>query len=102
MRVDFASGILAGLQPNSVWIEHSTTDFENTLKIRSEVEKRGAQAVAAPLTGGMQILKVGKMVSLVGADEDTFKRVAWQVELRYHVNLKSFKDTVLNHLDKST
>ena len=39
-----ASGILAGLQPNSVWIEHSTTDFENTLKIRAEVEKRGAQA----------------------------------------------------------
>eukprot|EP00435_Cladocopium_sp_Y103_P010676 s1111_g2.t1 len=68
-------GILAGLQPNSVWIEHSTTDFENTLKIRAEVEKRGAKAVAAPLTGGMQILKVGKMVSLVGADEETFKRV---------------------------
>ena len=36
-------GILAGLQPNSVWIEHSTTDFENTLKIRAEVEKRGAK-----------------------------------------------------------
>jgi len=32
------------------------------------------EAVAAPLTGGMQILKVGKMVSLVGADEDTFQR----------------------------
>ena len=36
-------GILAGLQPNSVWIEHSTTDVENTLKIRAEVEKRGAK-----------------------------------------------------------
>ena len=35
------------------------------------------EAVAAPLTGGMQILKVGKMVSLVGADEETFKRVPW-------------------------
>ena len=35
---------------------------------------RPGEAVAAPLTGGMQILKVGKMVSLVGADEDTFQR----------------------------
>lgn len=70
-----ADGILAGLQPGAVWIEHSTTDFENTLKIRAEVEKRGAKAVAAPLTGGMQILKVGKMVSLVGADDETFEQV---------------------------
>jgi len=68
-------GILAGLQPGAVWIEHSTTDFENTMKIRGLVEERGAKAVAAPVTGGMQILKVGKMVALVGADEDTFQRV---------------------------
>jgi len=68
-------GILAGLQPGAVWIEHSTTDFENTIRIRDEVEKRGAKAVAAPVTGGMQILKVGKMVALVGADEETFERV---------------------------
>jgi 3-hydroxyisobutyrate dehydrogenase len=70
-----SDGILAGLQPGAVWIEHSTTDFENTVRIKAEVEKRGAKAVAAPVTGGMQILKVGKMVALVGADEDTFERV---------------------------
>jgi len=69
-------GILAGLQPGSVWIEHSTTDFENTRNIRAEVEKRGAHAVASPVTGGMQILKVGKMVALVGcSDEEIFERV---------------------------
>ena len=28
-------GILAGLQPGSTWIEHSTTDFLNTEKIRN-------------------------------------------------------------------
>mmetsp|Transcript_93634 Transcript_93634/g.166607 ORF Transcript_93634/g.166607 Transcript_93634/m.166607 type:complete len:374 (+) Transcript_93634:67-1188(+) len=70
-----SDGILAGLQPGSVWIEHSTTDFENTMRIREEIEKRGCKAVAAPVTGGMQILKVGKMVALVGADEETFQRV---------------------------
>jgi len=68
-------GILAGLQPGAVWIEHSTTDFNNTVRIRAEVEKRGAKAVAAPVTGGMQILKAGKMVALVGAEEDVFEQV---------------------------
>jgi len=61
-------GILAGLQPGATWIEHSTTDFENTSKIRERVEAAGARAVEAPLTGGMQILREGKMVTLVGAD----------------------------------
>lgn len=70
-----AEGILAGLQPGSIWIEHSTTDFENTMRMRKEVEARGCKAVASPVTGGMQILKVGKMVALVGADEETFQRV---------------------------
>lgn len=27
-------GILAGMRPGSTWIEHSTTDFENTAKVR--------------------------------------------------------------------
>eukprot|EP00927_Polykrikos_kofoidii_P062365 TRINITY_DN57175_c0_g1_i1.p1 TRINITY_DN57175_c0_g1~~TRINITY_DN57175_c0_g1_i1.p1 ORF type:complete len:407 (-),score=65.84 TRINITY_DN57175_c0_g1_i1:56-1222(-) len=75
------NGVLAGLRPGSVWIEHSTTDFENTLKIRDEVEKRGARAVAAPLTGGMQILKVGKMVALVGADQEVFDKVSPLISL---------------------
>jgi 3-hydroxyisobutyrate dehydrogenase len=65
-------GLLEGLQPGATWIEHSTTDFENTLKIKAEVEARGAHAVEAPLTGGMQILREGKMVTLVGADPAVF------------------------------
>lgn len=65
-------GILAGLQKGATWIEHSTTDFENTDIIRADVEAKGAHAVEAPLTGGMQILREGKMVTLVGADPDIF------------------------------
>ena len=30
----------------------------------------GAAAVAAPVTGGMQLLSTGKMVALVGCDDD--------------------------------
>ncbi len=66
-------GILAGLRPGATWIEHSTTDFENTDRVRAQVEAAGAHAVEAPLTGGMQILREGKMVTLVGADPDVFE-----------------------------
>ena len=55
-------GILEGLQKGSTWIEHSTTDFENTIRVKSLVEAKGCFAVEAPLTGGMQILREGKMV----------------------------------------
>ena len=48
------SGILAGLKPGTTWIEHSTTDFENTIRIKDAVEAKGCFAVEAPLTGGMQ------------------------------------------------
>ena len=65
-------GILAGLQPGATWIEHSTTDFLNTEKIRDLVEAKGGHAVEAPLTGGMQILREGKMVTLVGAEDSVF------------------------------
>ena len=60
-------GILAGIRPGATWIEHSTTDFENTDVVRAKVEAAGAHAVEAPVTGGMQILREGKMVTLVGA-----------------------------------
>jgi 3-hydroxyisobutyrate dehydrogenase len=65
-------GILAGIRAGATWIEHSTTDFENTDVVRAQVEAAGAHAVEAPLTGGMQILREGKMVTLVGADPAVF------------------------------
>ena len=69
-------GILEGLQQDAVWIDHSTTDFENTIRVKDLVEKLGASAVEAPLTGGMQILRAGKMVTLVGADPILFEKNA--------------------------
>jgi len=41
--------------------------------VREQVEALGARAVEAPLTGGMQILRAGKMVTLVGAEPEVFE-----------------------------
>ena len=65
-------GILEGFRQGTVWVDHSTTDFENTLRVKDLVEERGGHAVEAPLTGGMQILREGNMVTLVGADPAVF------------------------------
>ena len=69
---DSPGGILEGIQPGATWIEHSTTDFQNTLRIKDNVEAKQAQAIEAPLTGGMQILREGKMVTFIGASEQAF------------------------------
>ena len=75
-------GILAGLRPGSIWVEHGTTDPNATLRVREAVEARGAAAVAAPVTGGMQLLSAGKMVTLVGCDDEAaWSRVAPLVAL---------------------
>lgn len=68
-------GILAGISPGMTWIEHSTTDFLNTLQLKSAVEAKGAHCVEAPFTGGMQILREGKMVTLCGAQPEVLERV---------------------------
>ena len=65
-------GLLEGMSAGMTWIEHSTTDFENTIRVKEMVEAKGAKAIEAPLTGGMQILREGKMVTLVGAEDEAF------------------------------
>jgi len=68
-----ADGLLAGFSKDMTWIEHSTTDFRNTMKLKESVEAVGGHCVEAPFTGGMQILREGKMVSLVGAKPEVFE-----------------------------
>jgi len=38
-------GILAGLRRGTTWIEHISTDFANTEKVREKVEAAGGRAV---------------------------------------------------------
>lgn len=62
-------GILAGLSKDKVWIDHSTTDYEQTLAFGEEAAKRGGHVLEAPITGGLEALKKGQMVVHVGGDK---------------------------------
>ena len=61
-------GVLSGLQAGGIWIDHSTTDYHQTLELAEEARGRGIKALEAPVTGGMALLRQGKMTVLVGGD----------------------------------
>lgn len=68
-------GILAGLTKDKVWIDHSTTDYEQTKEYSAAAAQQGAHVLEAPITGGLEALKKGKMVVHVGGDERVTKAV---------------------------
>lgn len=65
-------GILNGIHKNSVWVDHTTTDYEQTIRLAQEVSDRGGSALECPLTGGMALLKQGKMTTFVGGEKEVY------------------------------
>ena len=64
------NGLLAGLSDGKVWIDHSTTDYEQTVELNEEVVKKGGRMLEAPVTGGLEALKKGQMTVFLAGDKD--------------------------------
>ncbi|XP_064122548.1 2-(hydroxymethyl)glutarate dehydrogenase-like [Macrobrachium nipponense] len=62
-------GILGSLSKGQVWIDHSTTEFEQTEIYMEEVKKLGGHMLESPITGGLEALQKGQMIALVGGDK---------------------------------
>ena len=62
-------GILQGLTEGKVWIDHSTTDYNQMMEFNEMVKAKGAYAIEAPITGGLAALKKGQMTVLLAGDE---------------------------------
>ena len=45
-------GILAGIGPGKVWLEMSTTDHAEVIRLGALVEAKGAMAMDCPVSGG--------------------------------------------------
>jgi 3-hydroxyisobutyrate dehydrogenase-like beta-hydroxyacid dehydrogenase len=67
-----ADGVLAGLREGGLWIDHSTTDYNQTIELAAIAESEGKHALEAPITGGLTLLQEGKMTVLVGGDRALF------------------------------
>lgn len=62
-------GILGCLQKGQVWIDHSTTEYEQTEIYMNEVKRIGGYMLESPITGGLEALQKGQMIALVGGDK---------------------------------
>ena len=63
-------GLLAGIGDGKVWIDHSTTDYEQTVDLNEEIVKKGGRMLEAPVTGGLEALKKGQMTVFMAGDQD--------------------------------
>ena len=68
-----SDGLLKGLGPEKLWIEMSTTDSEEVIRLGRLAERRGAKVVEAPVSGGCHRASTGNISILVGGNRDAFE-----------------------------
>jgi 3-hydroxyisobutyrate dehydrogenase len=65
-------GILAGLAAGGTWIDNSTNDQEETMRLAALCTAQGVRMLEAPVTGGVHKAAAGDITVLVGGDDDLF------------------------------
>ena len=66
-------GILAGLGPEKIWAEMSTTDTAEVQRLGKRVKATGAQAVDCPVSGGCHRAATGNIAILAGCERPVFE-----------------------------
>ena len=60
---------LQALSADSIWIEHTSTEPDEVVRLCRVAQKKGIRFLEAPLTGGLALLQQGIMTVLAGDDE---------------------------------
>ena len=68
-------GILAGLGPDRIWAEMSTTDEAEVKRLGAKVAATGAAAVDCPVSGGCHRAATGIIAIFAGCDRPVFDRM---------------------------
>jgi 3-hydroxyisobutyrate dehydrogenase len=68
-------GIIAGLSEGKIWLEMSTTDNAEVIRLANIVETKGAVAMDCPVSGGCQRAATGNISIFAGGERETFNRV---------------------------
>lgn len=68
-------GVIAGLRPDTVWMEMSTTDSAEITQLGALVAATGGAAVDCPVSGGCHRAATGNISIFAGTDRATFERV---------------------------
>lgn len=68
-------GVLASLRPSSIWVEMSTTDAGEVVRLGELVAGVGASAADCPVSGGCHRAATGNISIFAGCDRATFERL---------------------------
>ncbi len=66
-------GILAGLAPGGAWIDMSTNDRHEILRLAGLAADKGIACLEAPVTGGVHKAASGEITVLVGGERDAYE-----------------------------
>jgi 3-hydroxyisobutyrate dehydrogenase-like beta-hydroxyacid dehydrogenase len=69
-------GILAGLRPDSVYIDMSTVSPQASRELAAQVRSTGASMLDAPVSGSVPAAETGSLAIMVGGPEAAFLAVA--------------------------
>jgi 3-hydroxyisobutyrate dehydrogenase len=68
-------GVLAGIRPDTIWVEMSTTDSQEVIRLSKLVEEKHGYAADAPVSGGCHRAATGNISIFAGCDRATFERL---------------------------
>jgi len=68
-------GIIGGLSEGKIWLEMSTTDASEVIRLANIVEAKGAAAMDCPVSGGCHRAATGNISIFAGGERETFERV---------------------------
>jgi 3-hydroxyisobutyrate dehydrogenase len=69
-----ADGVLAGLTPGTIWLEMSTTDAQEVVRLGEQVTARGGAALDSPVSGGCHRAATGNISIFAGGPREAFER----------------------------
>src|SRR6202050_933942 len=73
--VEGSDGFLPALRAGQIWLEMSTTDHAEVLRLGALVEARGALVMDCPVSGGCHRAATGNIAIFAGGRRETFERV---------------------------
>lgn len=67
-------GVLQWMRPGSILVDHTTSSPELAMNIWKKAKERNVHSIDAPVSGGDVGAKSGQVVTMVGAEEEPFKK----------------------------
>ena len=69
------NGILKNISKGKIWIEMSTTDQKEVIRLGKFVKEKGAIPIEAPVSGGCHRAATGNIAIFVGAERKAFEKI---------------------------